>query len=287
MEPIVAPAKIAGMMVSALLSGGVPIALAVLWHKRTRAKWSAFFIGAITFYVFVNFLEGSLHAFCLGLITENAVSAFLKATPWAYVLYAGFAAGLFEETGRFVAFRWLLRKQTGRETGVMYGIGHGGIEAILLCCVAMFSNIAFAVSLNAAGAEAMLAQAGAQAAAVQGSIDIMTQTPAAIFYVSGIERIIAIALHIALSVLVFAAASRKEKRFLYPVAIVLHAAVDCFAVLYQLGVITNIWFVELGVGAMTVLIALYALRVYRASRAEAPPDAQPPDAAAASGQSCD
>ncbi len=279
MEPIVAPAKIAGMVVSALLSAGVPIALAIVWHKRTRAKWSAVLVGAITFYIFVNFLEGSLHAFCLGMITENAVSAFLKATPWAYMLYAGLAAGVFEETGRFVAFKWLLHKQTGRETGVMYGIGHGGIEAILLCCVAMIGNVAFAVSLNAAGAESVLAQAGEQAAAVQSSIDVMKQTPAAIFYVSGIERMIAVALHIALSVLVFAAANRKEYFFLFPVAIVLHAAVDCFAVLYQLGVIANIWLIELGVGAMTVLIGLYARRVYHAVRPEIPPAAQASDAA--------
>lgn len=264
MEPIVTPLKIVGMAVSALISLGLPIALAILWHKRTHAKWSALLVGAITFYVFVNFLEGGMHALCLGMVKENAISRFLKANLWAYGLYGGLAAGVFEETGRFLAFKWLLKKQQGRETGVMYGIGHGGIEAILVCTVSMISSIAFSLSLNSVGVEAMLAQGGAQLASMQSSIQAVSQTPAGLFFVSGVERVIAIVLHIALSVLVFSAANRKGKLHLYPLAILFHAAVDCFAMLYQMGIISNILLIELGVAVLTALIALYALGIYRA-----------------------
>ena len=266
MQPVVSVFKIIGMVVSMLLAVGVPVALAVIWHKRTGAKWVCALVGAITFYVFVNFLEGSLHALCLGYIQENAFSAFLKATPWAYMLYGGFAAGIFEETGRFVAFKWLLKKQTGRETGVMYGIGHGGIEAILLCAVSMVSNLVFASSLNRLGVDGMLATAGANAASIGASIDALVQTNASMFYIAGLERMTAIALHIALSVLVFTAVRRKGKRHLYPIAIVLHAAVDCVAVLYQTGVISNIWIIELVVFALAALVCVYAYRVYQADK---------------------
>ena len=78
MEPIVAPLKIVGMAVSALISLGLPIALAILWHKRTHAKWSALLVGAITFYVFVNFLEGGMHTLYLNIIKKNTISQFLK-----------------------------------------------------------------------------------------------------------------------------------------------------------------------------------------------------------------
>ena len=269
MDPIVSPVSIAGMLVSALVSLGLPIFLAIYWHKRTRAKWSAVLVGALTFYIFVYFLEGGLHVLCLGLMGETAISAFINATPWAYVLYAGLAAGVFEETGRLLAFKLVLRKQTRRETGVMYGIGHGGIEAIIVCAVNMVSSLAFALTLNALGAEAMLAQSGGQLAAVQSSIDTLTNTPPGLMFASGLERVSAIFLHIGLSVLVFAAAHRKGKFYLYPVAIALHAAVDCFAVLYSIGVIQSLWCIEAGVALMAALVCCYAYRVYGR---DVPPD---------------
>ena len=268
MEPLIAPVKLIGMTLSALVSLCLPIALAIFWRKRTGAKWSAVLVGALTFFVFVYLLESGAHAFFLGAVQENAISRYLNATPWALGLYAGCMAGIFEETGRFLAFKWLLKKQTGRETGVMYGIGHGGIEAILVCTTSLFSMLALAVSLNTSGADALLAQAGASREALQATIDTLVQTDGSYFFAAGIERVIAIALHIALSVLVFAAANRKGKFHLYPVAILLHAAVDCFAVLYKMGLIQNIWFIELGVAVLTVLIAGYARRVYRADRPE-------------------
>ena len=46
-----------------------------------------------------------------------------------YALYGGLAAGLFEETGRLLAFRFILKPHTARITALSYGIGHGGIEA--------------------------------------------------------------------------------------------------------------------------------------------------------------
>ena len=43
---------------------------------------------------------------------------------------------------------------------------------------------------------------------------------------AGVERVIAITLHMALSVLVFTAVTRPGKRWLFPAAIGLHAAAD-------------------------------------------------------------
>ena len=47
-------------------------------------------------------------------------------------LYGGLMAGVFEETGRYVSFKWFLKKETRIQDGLSYGIGHGGIEAMLI-----------------------------------------------------------------------------------------------------------------------------------------------------------
>jgi uncharacterized membrane protein YhfC len=48
-----------------------------------------------------------------------------------FLLLSSLTAGLFEETGRWLGYRFLIREPT-RRTGTMFGLGHGGLESILL-----------------------------------------------------------------------------------------------------------------------------------------------------------
>ncbi len=65
-----------------------------------------------------------------------------------YAVYGGLMAALFEETGRYIAMRFLV-KPMDFPNAFMYGAGHGGVEAMLLCGVASISNIA-SVMINPA-----------------------------------------------------------------------------------------------------------------------------------------
>ncbi len=239
--------------VSLLLSFLLPIVLMIWWKKKSQAKISTALVGALIFVVFVFGLESICHQFVLKM-------PFVLTNIWIYVLYGGLAAGLFEETGRFVAFRFLLKKRTGRETAVMYGIGHGGIEAILLAGLSCLVNMA-ALILVMAGSETLLQTVFAS------NIEEMSAAflvqPAPVYLVTGIERVFAIALHISLSVLVFRAV--RQKKFAYwLLAVLCHAAVDWIAMLYQTGLLTNIWLLEGLIGLGTVLVALLAFRSWRA-----------------------
>ena len=55
----------------------------------------------------------------------------IQSNIWTYGLFLGFTAGLFEEVGRYLAFILIL-KNLDWKNAVAFGIGHGGIEAILL-----------------------------------------------------------------------------------------------------------------------------------------------------------
>ncbi len=272
MEAIVTPLHFAAMGISAVVAVGVPVLLAIIWHKRTGAKWISLIVGMLIFPIFVFGLENICHQFFI--YQPNALSGYIASHVWAMALYGGLAAGIFEETGRLIAFRWLLKKQNGREAGVMYGIGHGGIEAILLCTVGMVSNFAFGIALNAQGPDALLASLPAvQQPAIAAAVEMFKTMSPGLFLMSGVERVIAITLHIALSVMVFTAVKRK-KLWLYPVAILLHAGVDCIAVLYQQGLISNIYVLELLIAAAVVAIAYWAYRIYRADKPAEPERAE-------------
>lgn len=239
--------QIGAMALSAVLALGAPVGLLLFWRKKTGAPWRGALVGAAMFFLFALVLEQIPHLLLL------RPDGFIMSHTWAYVLYGTLAAGIFEETGRLVGFRFLLRRQSGRETSVMYGIGHGGIESLLLGGVAAVANLAVSLQYNAGTLTG----------------DLLAAVPAALaaspayFLAIGVERLVTICLHIALSVLVFQAVKRPGKRWLYPAAILLHAGMDVFAALYQRGVIT-LWTSEALMAAFTALTCVLAFRLYRA-----------------------
>ena len=78
---------------------------------------------------------------------------------WLYALFGGTMAGIFEECGRWAAFRLTRRWSRGPEDALMYGAGHGGIEAALLAGSMMLNNLLVSMALNQdglAGVEALM-----------------------------------------------------------------------------------------------------------------------------------
>lgn len=253
---MVSTASIAAMAVTALICFLGPIALAVIWKKRTGARIYDALMGAATFVVFVYIFEGACHSFILG----GKNGAAITGNPWLYAAYGGIMAGLFEETGRFLTFRFFLKKENHRSTGVMYGIGHGGIEAILIAGMGMISNLAVCAMINNGMSDLLISSdtTGAVAAA----ITALQTSPWYVFLVSALERAAAVTLHISLSVMVFAAV-RQGRAGQYFIAIFIHAFVDFFAGLYQTGLITSMAVIELVVIGLSVLAAVYAYRLYK------------------------
>ena len=137
----------------------------------------------------------------------------------------------------------------------MYGIGHGGLESLLLGGIPAVWNLASALGYNA----------GTLTGDALASVPAALAAPAADYLVIGVERALVICFHIALSVPVFQAAKRPGKRWLYPAAILLHAGMDVFAALYQRGVL-SIWLSEGLMAAFSVPACVLAFRLYRGDR---------------------
>ena len=237
-------ALIAGLVYSIAL----PVGLAVWWKKKTCEKLWCFVAGALCFTMFAMGLEQILHTVCL--MNENPVSAFLKASPVAYTLYAALAAGLFEETGRLFGFKVLLKNHREKACSVAYGIGHGGFEVFLILGVTylVYLLAKFRVPVGDAETTAAVIQA---ADALQPSVTAVTM----------FERISAVMAHIGLSMLVFLSARGKGKGWLYPVAILMHALMDTPAALYQFGVIKSLWVIEGAAFVMGIAFLLLGRRL--------------------------
>jgi uncharacterized membrane protein YhfC len=244
--------QIAAIVCSLLISVAAPVVLLIVWRKKAKAVFSAAAVGAAIFLLFSMVLEQIPHYLLL------QPDGFVMNHTWAYVLYGTLAAGIFEETGRFFGFRVLLKRHRGRETGVMYGIGHGGIESILLCGSIMVLYLVLALQINAGAAlpDSLQPMASALPSMTAGGL---------LLY--GYERLMAISFHIAVSVFVFEAADRPGHLWMYPIAIILHAGLDVGAALYQRGMIPMIAS-EVWITIVTLVVCIVAVRIYRGDQAE-------------------
>ena len=186
---------------NALLMIVLPLALGACLARRYRVPWSIFGWGAVTFIgaqlihlPLLQFLTLWLRGFVAGpFVIEHALAI--------NAVILGLLAGLCEEGARWFAYRFIVPEARTWPQGMMLGAGHGGAEAIILGGLAGYSL----VHAIAAG----VVPAGHSFLPLLGTV----------------ERVFALADHLALSVLVLQVFVRGRLRWLV-VAIVWHALLD-------------------------------------------------------------
>ena len=249
---------IAGMLISGLFCIIMPIGALVFFKlKNKEISILPAVIGAAMFFAFALILEQLLHAVMLPIVSGSVI---------AYTLYGALAAGVFEETSRFIGYKFILKKHTDPRTSIMYGIGHGGCEAIMLVGISMLSYAVIAVMSNSVGFDAIikLLSAGDKGAAevLQNQLGKLAESEMSNYLISAWERIPAMLLHISLSVIMFEAVRIKGRMWLFPVAVLLHAILDVPAALYQCGAISIVW-AEILIFVCSLLAALLAWQSYK------------------------
>ena len=275
---------IVGVICSIVLSMGVPIALFIAGRVKLKARISSFLIGAGTFLLFAMLLEQLLHVLVIQFCGLNA-----QSRPWLYYVYAALAAAVFEETGRLIAMKFWMKKWLDFPNALMYGIGHGGVEAILIGGLSGISNLVSMLMINSGAMQNTLAALPAESAnQTVSQLSALWTTPAPLFFVSGIERISAIILHIGLSLLIYRAVKTGKCRaaesgkcraaesgkcqaeesgkcraaaFTAVLAYGIHFIVDFFAVAGS--AILPIYVIEIGVFVMAVGTLVMALKMGR------------------------
>ena len=249
----------------------VPAAIALIWIIKKKEPVTTVLIGAAAFLLFAIILEKPIQnvlAFPTALgLSDHALSRFLNANPVLLALVAGLFPGVFEETGRLIAFKTVLKKRKNRETSLSYGIGHGCFEVILVSGVTYVTYIAYAVMINTGVFGTLVEQVAEQAPDQLSNVDAVVNTIATFSFADlglGIaERIFAVLFHVGASILVFYACKDKKYFWLYPVAVILHTALDFFGGLYLFNVIEMpMWTLELiaaAFGTLTFAAAYFAL----------------------------
>jgi uncharacterized membrane protein YhfC len=205
----------------------LPIGLGFWLTRKFKLSWKLFFAGALTFIasqiLHIPFLYGLTALFANGTLPSPPLA---WATAFNAVLL-GLLAGIFEETARYILFKFFLKNARTWREGVLVGAGHGGVEAIIIGVLAVFTVINMVVmrnmDLSALGIPAD------QLVLAKQQVDAFWAAPAYTGLIGLLERVFAVCLHLSLSVMVlYSIASRKPIWFW--MAMLWHALVDAAAV---------------------------------------------------------
>ncbi len=261
--------SVPALAVTVALMIAIPVAFFLYWRvkHRERTKISWLIAGAVGFMVSARMLELGVHYFCI--MADNPVSRFINGNTVAFVLYGITMAGVFEECGRHIVLKYVMKKRRTRENAVLYGIGHGGIEILAVLLPSMVLYLVIAILFTQGSVEEALKQlkiTEETAAAALPSVQAAAAFDFAAMAMNVVERLLAMLVHIGLTLIVFYGVVNAKKAFL-PLAILLHMLVDTFPALYQRGAVP-LWAVEAWAALWTAVIVFIAVRLYR--RAEDP-----------------
>lgn len=265
---VIGKSSIPSLIITVVLMIAIPVVFFLFWRGKHKQRTGIRYLlaGAVGFLVSARVLELGVHYFCI--ISENPVSRFINGNTAAFVLYGITMAGVFEECGRHIILKYIMKKDRTRENAVLYGIGHGGIEILAVLLPTMITYLAVAVLFSSGNTESALSAlkiTEQTAAAALPSVQAAAAFDYGMMAMNVMERLLAMFAHIGLTVIVFYGVVNAKKLCL-PAAILLHMLMDTFPALYQRGVVP-LWSVEVWVALCTVVIGWIAVQLYRKMKA--------------------
>lgn len=257
----VSQAAIVMMVIEIIICLVLPVALAVwIIQRRSHPKKGAtpvFFIGMAIFILFAGILEGPF----------RGIARQFQHTPWLYALYGALLAGVFEEVGRWFGFKWIQRripqKAKTPETPFLYGLGHGGLEMMLGGGLAMFSNVLFATTINSGALAKLMTKTPASArSGIITAVKQLTGMSGWTMSLSLLERLLALTIQIALSLVVWLIVVNRKQWFWMLLPVGLHAFIDFPAGLSQAGAL-SLTVTELLLVSQTVIVVAFVYWLWR------------------------
>ena len=227
------------LLIGIILFYIVPVVGAVVLMRRKKGAGRAFLFGILAFSVSQLLMRVPILTVVLPRFAWFGV---LQLSPWAYGIFLGLTAGLFEEIARWIAIHFFLKGRTDFEHGLAFGLGHGGIENMAL----IGPNYIATLITVLAGQGALLGDIGG----------------ASVFISVG-ERLYAVAFHVGASLLVMNGI-RKGRALLYLLAaVVLHTVMDAAVVILPTVFGAGVAGVEIWGAVVGILTLLLGVLCYR------------------------
>lgn len=230
---MVSTASMIAIIITLFITLIAPVIVWIIYGVKNKGKgvWKALALGAAGFVL----LQMIIRMPILNIVSLiPGFGTFVAEYYVVYCLILAMTAALFEVVARFGVAK-ILQKKINYEQGVAAGLGHGGIEAILIVGMTYINNLLYAIMINsgafaqtieAVAATDTTGMAEAQLLAIQASL---VETPSYLFYLAGYERVLTVIFHTAMSLLVCYLVYKKKAVLGVSIAFVMHFLVDFIA----------------------------------------------------------
>lgn len=216
----------------------LPVVLLILFVRKYKQEriFPAWLLGAAGFFVTQMLIRVPILTV---LQTRDWFMTFSRNAPFLYAFSLAFTAGLFELAGRFVVAKLMVKNLTFRRS-LAAGLGHGGIEAIVLIGLTYVNNLIYIVMINTGTFDILVAEASAAAISAPLDIDtilaqlelIKTQLigyPSGLFLLASVERVLTICCHAGMSLIVCYGVATKKALPCLLICLGIHTLLDLTA----------------------------------------------------------
>lgn len=205
----------------------LPVIAYVVYGVKNKGKgaFTAGLLGAAGFFVMQIIIRTPI----LSILSLS--EGFLSFAANHYVLYCfvlALTAALFELIGRYAVAK-IMSKNLTFERGFAAGLGHGGIEAMVLIGMTYVSNLIYIVMINTGTFDTIVEQTaalGVDTASLTALKETLVGSSPFIFLLAGYERILTVIFHVALSLVVCYFVRRKKDVVGMGICLVCHCLVD-------------------------------------------------------------
>jgi uncharacterized membrane protein YhfC len=217
--------RVAATVAAILFETLFPLAVAWFVGRRLRVSWRYFAYGAVIFLIFQVITRVPLVMALQGVVTPHVQASRTLMFGWLVAL--ALTAGLAEEIGRYIGYRWLFREEKTWSRAVMYGLGHGGFESIVLVGGLTLLGLINLLALSSVDLAA-LPLTDEQRELARQQLEAVAAQPDWLPLAGAWERLWTLPFHAALSVIVLQVFRRGQMRWLW-LAIAMHTLVNLIA----------------------------------------------------------
>ena len=216
-------ARVGFTIAAALIEILLPLALALAARRRLGVRWRYFGYGALIFLLFQLLTRVPLVQILQAQLAPQLSASRGLLIGWIVIL--SLTAGLAEEIGRYVGYRWLMKRDDKTwEKAIMYGLGHGGLESMLLVAGLTLLGLINLLALSASNLDT-LPISPEQRTQLQQQLAAVAAQPEWLPLAGAWERLWAISFHVAMSVVVLQVFRRGRMIWLW-LAVAAHALLD-------------------------------------------------------------
>ncbi len=169
-------------------------------------------------------------------------------------------AGIFEETARWICFRYLLKKRRRFSDGIVFGLGHGGAEALLITGIGYLNN--FIVAWVLAGGGNLTQSFGIEEPLASQIAQQFQQLTFLGSMAGAVERILALTMHVGFTMIVFYGVKRGKSLPALLAAILVHGIIDASIGFWQAAGVTG-WALEGIFAVYTAALVVWVFICYK------------------------